>query len=357
MRILVLGGGAIGTATAWRLAERGAEVVLVERHAVAGAASGKSGGFLARDWCDNTPLGALARRSFALHAEWAGMEEADWGYRRMDTWSGTLGRDAAATGAGRGRGPAWVGPAIDINGRIGSTDTTAQVHPGRFTAAMARLAAAKGAEIRIGTVTGLPRRGDAVVGAEVDGVAVEADAVVLATGPWSIAARRWLVLPPVWALKGHSMVFDTGDALPAEALFLEGTGEDGGMLSPEVFPRADGTTYACAISSETRLPEDPRAVMPDAGAIPRLRALCAAISPVLAAAPVLAEQACHRPVTADGLPMLGAVPGAPGAFVATGHGVWGILNAPGTAEAMAELVLDGDTRQVNLDAFDPGRFV
>ena len=40
---------------------------------------------------------------------------------------------------------------------------------------------------------------------------------------------------------------------------------------------------------------------------------------------------------------------------ATGHSVWGMLNAPGTAEALAELIIDGSTRHVRLDAFLPSR--
>ena len=57
----------IGACLAYFLASRGAEVVVIERSALACAASGKSGGFLALDWCDGSPLEALARRSFALH--------------------------------------------------------------------------------------------------------------------------------------------------------------------------------------------------------------------------------------------------------------------------------------------------
>ncbi len=68
MRVLIVGGGVIGTSIAYHLAVRGAAVTVLERSAVACAASGKSGGFLALDWCDGTPLMALARRSFALHA-------------------------------------------------------------------------------------------------------------------------------------------------------------------------------------------------------------------------------------------------------------------------------------------------
>jgi len=41
--------------------------------------------------------------------------------------------------------------------------------------------------------------------------------------------------------------------------------------------------------------------------------------------------------------------------VATGHSVWGILNAPATGEAMAELIVDGAARTVDLDLFDPAR--
>src|SRR6266487_3407392 len=68
-RIVICGGGAIGAAIAYFASRRGARPVVIERHEVAGAASGKSGGFLALDWCRGSPLDRLARRSFALHAE------------------------------------------------------------------------------------------------------------------------------------------------------------------------------------------------------------------------------------------------------------------------------------------------
>jgi glycine/D-amino acid oxidase-like deaminating enzyme len=128
-------------------------------------------------------------------------------------------------------------------------------------------------------------------------------------GPWSILAAQWLSLPPVFGLKGHSLVFETGTKVPAEALFLEYQEATGAVHSPEVFARTDGTTYVCAISSESPLPVDPADVTPDPGAIDRLQAMCARLSSTLGAAKVLARQACHRPVTQDGLPLIGGVPG------------------------------------------------
>ena len=43
------------------------DLTIVERYEIAGQASGKAGGFLALDWNDGGPVGALARRSFELH--------------------------------------------------------------------------------------------------------------------------------------------------------------------------------------------------------------------------------------------------------------------------------------------------
>src|SRR5215470_2206359 len=88
MRVLICGGGVIGTSIAYFLSRRGIKAIVVERTGLACAASGKSGGFLALDWCDGTPLEALARRSFQLHAELADAIAGDWGYRRITTYAG-----------------------------------------------------------------------------------------------------------------------------------------------------------------------------------------------------------------------------------------------------------------------------
>ena len=68
-RVVICGAGVIGAAVAYYLSLRGIRSTVVERSGVACAASGKSGGFLALDWCDGSPLAALARTSFQLHAD------------------------------------------------------------------------------------------------------------------------------------------------------------------------------------------------------------------------------------------------------------------------------------------------
>ena len=357
MRVLICGGGVIGASIAHFLSCRGIEVLVAERLAPAAAASGKSGGSLAFDWCDGTPLAPLARRSFALHADLARTIDGDWGYRRLATYGGAAGRRRPNRRRGNDYSLGWLGRDVTVSQRLGSPETTAQVHPRRFTEAMMRAAQAQGARLRAGEVTGLlrPNGGTKVTGIEIDGDTIEGDAVVIAMGPWSILSSQWLPLPAVFGLKGHSLVFETGGSVPAEALFLEYDEGNGAVQAPELFPRNDGTTYVCAISSDTPLPINPAEVTPDPGALERLEGMCREMSPVLAAAKILARQACYRPVTQDGLPLIGRVPGIEGAYVATGHSVWGILNAPATGEAMAELIVDGAARSVDLRRFDPGR--
>jgi glycine/D-amino acid oxidase-like deaminating enzyme len=348
-RIVICGGGAIGAAIAYFLSVRGARPVVVERHEIAGAASGKSGGFLALDWCRGTAVDRLARRSFALHAELAEALGNPWGYRRLATYAGHA---AEGRTTGRAARLPWLSDSVTITGQIGGPETTALVEPRAFTTGLMRAAKALGAEVKRGTVAGLAKGGVALESGEI----VEGDAVVIAMGPWSNLGSSMTGLPPVYGFKGHSLVFRTGDAVPAEALFLEYEEASGEVLTPEIFSRADGTVWACAVSSTAPLPADPAEVAADAGAHARLEALCRSLSPALAAAPIVARQACFRPVVEDGLPMIGRVPGVADAYVATGHSVWGMLNAPATGEAMAELILDGTTRQVNLTPFAPSRF-
>jgi glycine/D-amino acid oxidase-like deaminating enzyme len=352
MHVVVCGGGAIGACTAYFLSRRGIDVTVVERSGIACAASGKAGGFLALDWCAGSPLDELARRSFALHASLAEETGNSWGHRPMTAYAGFVvpeGRHGGGTTLD------WLSERVAITQRLGTPKTTAIVHPGQFTQGIMGAAQRNGARVRAGRVTGLVGDGTAVRGVEVDDARIEADAVVITMGPWSLLAAQWLRLPPVFARTSPSLVFDTGTDVPADALFIDCQDEDGAVVSVEVFPRANGNTHVTAFSNEDPLPLDPAAVTPDDTVLERLHAICRRISPAFDRAKVIARQACARPMTQDFLPLMGRVPGAEGAYIATGHNVWGILNAPASGEAMAELIADGAARTVDLAPFAPGR--
>src|SRR5947207_12352560 len=95
--------------------------------------------------------------------------------------------------------------------------------------------------------------------------------------------------------------------------------------------------------------------MPNQDETDRLQVIAERLSPLFRAERIIARQACFRPVTQDGLPLIGKVPRSERAYVASGHNVWGILNAPATGEALAELIADGVADSTDLTPFDPNR--
>ena len=358
--VIICGGGVIGASIAYFLSLRKIATTLIERTGVANGASGKSGGFLALDWCQGTPVDALARRSFQLHAQLAetlgAQAELNWGYRRLNTLSVVASERRNHQATAREHTPAWLGSAAAVVAQLGDEQSCAQIDPALFTQSLMRAAAMGGVQLRSGVVEGvaLADDGSRVTGVYVDGETLHADVVVIALGPWSMLACQWLPLPAVYGLKGHSLLFRFRPEDPA-ALFVELENDTGEIQTPEVVPRMDGTTYVSGLSGVAPLPVDPAQVAPDPGAPERLRAMTTAFAPALGACEVVATQACFRPVTADGLPLIGRVPNVDGAFVATGHSVWGMLNGPATGEAMAELIVDGAATHVDLAPFDPAR--
>jgi len=70
--------------------------------------------------------------------------------------------------------------------------------------------------------------------------------------------------------------------------------------------------------------------------------------------PDLPESHPPSPQTTN-MPLIGKVPQIEGAYVAAGHSVWGILNAPATGEALAELIAESVARTIDLTPFDPIR--
>jgi glycine/D-amino acid oxidase-like deaminating enzyme len=212
---------------------------------------------------------------------------------------------------------------------------------------------AAGAHLRLGVIDEVVQREGRARGVRVGGETLEADAVVVAMGPWSnrVAGVR---LPRVRGLKGYSVTL-AGAAVPAHALFVDYRTADGRALEPEIFPRPDGDVYVCGMADPAPLPDAPDAVSVNDESCAVLARAAGRVSSALAGARITRRQACYRPVTDDNLPLIGRVPGLAGAFVATGHGPWGMLNAPATGRALAELIVDGTSSLVDLRPFDPAR--
>ncbi|KAK1281628.1 hypothetical protein QJS10_CPB22g00123 [Acorus calamus] len=367
--VVVCGGGVVGACTAFYLSKSGgADVTVVEKSSVACAASGKAGGFLALDWCDGGPVSALARASFALHRSLA--DELDgptsYGYRPLQTLSLSISADDVRPND-RGPIPGWVdGPARSPR-TIGTVETTAQVHPQLFTRALlssavdrhgARLVIGKVESVEVDDATGRATGVSVVRGGEVE--VIQADAVVLALGPWSCRFPVISSLLRVSAIKAHSIVVRPREpsAITAHALFLayhpKGRKPGSKSLDPEVYPRPTGDVYICGMSSETEVPDDPEEITGDPDSIEMLHEIAGTVSSHLSkdrgGAEVRAEQACFLPCTDDSVPVIGEIPGLQGPQLL-------VLNSPATGAALAELIMDGHASIVDLKPFSPSRFL
>jgi len=357
--MIICGAGAVGSCIAYFLTNKGIRPTVIERTGVACAASGKAGGFLALNWCDRTEVGPLARKSFELHAEMAKAIEIDYGYRKLDTLSIKLREknvDASTKKSKQEKTPSWVDGNVIGFSTLGTTSTTAQVHPRKFTEAVMNSAMKAGATLKIGCVEGVKIEGNKVVGVIVDGKLHEAEVVVIAMGPWSEQARKWLPIPKIAALKAHSITLKPKEVLTPHALFLDFETDKGEHFEPEVYPRPDGEVYICGMAENVNLP-DPASVQPTEGACQKIRKISESLSSTLVGAELGVEQACFLPIPPGNCPIIGKVPGVEGAYVATGHSCWGILNSPATGAAMAELIVDGKATCIDLSPFDPKHFV
>lgn len=357
---MILGAGLQGAALAYYLSLRGAKPLVIERKEVAAAASGKGGGFLARNW-GNAVTRQLHQVSFQLHEELASTLELS-SYRKLPVLSVQPGRRTSKT---RDICP-WLDGDI-ADSEVMDADGGAQISPYELCTKLMDAALGQGAELMIGTVedvvtepedAGLER----VTGVQVDGQVVAADKVCVCLGPWAALAEDWFGLAvPMTGIKSTSIVFKSEKAVEPYALFC---GEDhrfGTHL--EVYPRNTGEVYICGIGGSQYI--DAR--MLRAGKLPPgevfadpTRAEAAIQSFSLMSQRLGGEpevvQACMRPCLPDALPVMGKVGHVRGAYISAGHNCWGILWAPVSGLAMSELILDGAARSVDLSRFSPGRF-
>ena len=90
----------------------------------------------------------------------------------------------------------------------------------------------------------------------------------------------------------------------------------------------------------------------------RLRAITAAAAAAIPGwemPPNPADWAGMRPLSPDGLPYIGALPGLEGLHVAAAHAMLGVTLAPITGELLGDLIAEGKRRDPLLGAFDPGQ--
>lgn len=373
-RVFVVGAGIIGTSVAYHLSELGQQCTVIEKCEIACAASGKSGGFLAKDWCDSSAVKHLARPSFEMHREFAASTPEDLGYRTLESYSISLVSKQSPT-ASRQREARSIAPQLSwVDGnatilsrgnRIGSERTNAQVHPRKLTHAFLDKAAAKcGSRVLYGRVEDVQRASDGHWELHVrqksgENTVMQCDVFVLAMGPWSIDAKKWFqVLPAIMALKAASLVVKA--EVPAVALFTQYVNARGELREPEAYPRRD-EVYLCQSAVPEDLPDDPSTIgiheKDDADLHEFARAISTTVSEAMGSSDNVIAQACNLPISPDGIPVIGVIPGTDGCgYIATGHSCWGILNSPATGKAIAEMIVLGKST-IDVAAFSPSRFV
>ena len=415
MRVAVVGAGVVGLACARELRGRGAEVVVIDRGTVGGGVSRGNTGWVSPSFTYPLPAPGMVREglrqlvtggeAFVLRpsldpsfVRWL------WSFRRscsparfdagvrallalnrrtlelFDTYRNggvafemhTAGLVVAARTPGgldlyrrifrRLRELGYEGGAIDeidaaslgaLEPALDRGQVVAGLHarvdrfvrPEELTAGLAERLRADAVEVREGSeLRALQPRDGGWTLATAPGDPVAADRVVIAAGlPTAPLLRRLGVRVPLLGARGYSVTLAGSGTPPLHALYLA---EAKLGLSP-----FDGGVRVAGVFELGARNADV-----DSGVGERL---LAAARPYLAGwqpdsdVPVEAW-AGLRPATPDGLPLIGALPGLDGIYLATGHGMLGVTLAPATAELLAPLVLEG--RLVpELAPFDPAR--
>jgi D-amino-acid dehydrogenase len=159
---------------------------------------------------------------------------------------------------------------------------------------------------------------------------MSADSYVLATGAVAPQLGRQLNCRlPIQPGKGYSITMPTPAGAPQIPMILE---EYHVGVTPMLSGFRLGSTMELAGYDSTI--NRRRLALLKTGAEQCLRApYCE---------PVLEEWYGWRPMTYDGLPYIGSIPGAYNAYVAAGHGMLGVSTSPGTGKLIAELITGAD---------------
>jgi glycine oxidase len=373
--VVVVGGGVIGCSVARELARRGSSVVVVERDSPGRRATWAAAGMLSPlgESGGTGPFLELADASLRLYAAFALALREESGidveYRTGGKLHVALDGDdaelhvlATSPAADRfgvrlldGAEARRLEPAI--SGRVSAgllVERDYRVNNRLLTQALLASGMAAGVTFRNASpVTALLNRGDHAAGVRLaSGEEVEAGHVVIAAGAWSPQIEGLPRPLPVQPVKGQMFAVDARarDAQrPAEPLLNRVTYAS----RCYVIPREDGRLLIGATVEDAGFRK---------GATPRgIAALMAAamdVIPVIADLPLVETWAGFRPATPDGLPILGTDPTLNGLVYACGHYRNGILLAPVTATAIADIVTGatGTGPGTDLKPFDIRRF-
>ena len=366
---LIVGAGAIGLACAWRAAQRGLRVRVLERNEPGSGASGIAAGMLApvgeASWGEDRLLeAALASHATwpAFAAELAADSGVDSGFIGGGAVHVALDRDEAAELRRRhdlmtslGLPAEWLGardcralePGLhpSVVGGVHAPHE-AGVDPRALVGALELACERAGVEIVSGAeVSGAVIDGDRLAGVEsADGQRHLAGATVLAAGAWSGVAR-WLpdaARPPVRPVKGQILTLRANlDQAVAERI----------VVTERVYlvPRAEGRLVVGATVEE--LGFDVRVT---ASGVHELLREAYRVVPDVLELELERAVAGLRPGTPDNAPLVGRG-SLQGLLLATGHFRNGILLAPLTAVGIAATLCDEEPPP-ELAVADPGRF-
>lgn len=358
--VIVAGGGIVGAACAYYLAQAGMGVLVLEREFFASGTSRACDGLIL-SWDKLSPAELeLAQASAMLWVELAQALPRDFEYRRQgsivlaetEEVLASLRQKAVDLGEAGIRAEVLDGAGLlqlepnlapDLAGGA-FFPGDAQVDARQATLALLEGAAHFGAELRQGVeVTGLHRQpGGRVTGVLTAGGAIEADAVVVAGGVWSSEMLRGSGLElPIRPRKGHIVV---ASIRHAPDLIAHPLAE--GSYAASVKSSADDVQVALIAektASDTLLlgssrefcgfDRSVRVEIVQAIAVRAIRFV-----PALAAASAIRSYAGLRPWSPDHLPLIGPVETHPGLFLATGHEGAGIGLAPVTGRMIADWI-------------------
>lgn len=359
--VVVVGGGIMGCGVAWRLAQQGMAVTVVERRQPGAEASSAAAGLIAPSaGRDGGPaLLALWQESHRRYPAFVEEVTAATGIAPEFRSPGRLQiafndqeyadllRLQHVQEAGNVSTERWSAERLRTEEPAISTEAKGALYfPGHslvdnalLTQAIAMAAARTGVRFVVGhSVIGLLGSGDRISGVQTETERISAGLVVNAAGAWAGQIDPRFPIP-VTASKGQILALETRPPLIRHLLSVPGF---------TIAARSTGRMVVGATVEDAGF--DKRNT---AGGIRELLEAAAKALPSTASAPVLETWAGLRPRSSDFLPILGQV--TEGLYVVAGHFMTGIMAAPATIDAMAELITSGRSL-IPLDAFAPGRF-